>query len=128
MYMNSADKFIMFSDGSFTTMGIDMTENTITSNSSKLAVKDPVTVIFSTTNGRNSETGETESRLNFEMIPWVFGALLTEGENIWEVDAKHVLKNSAISPTLQAVYYNTINMTNHVKKNSDGQADITPNH
>ena len=126
--MNSADKFIMFSDGSFTTMGIDMTENTITSNSSKLAVKDPVTVIFSTTNGRNSETGETESRLNFEMIPWVFGALLTEGENIWEVDAKHVLKNSAISPTLQAVYYNTINMTNHVKKNSDGQADITPNH
>ncbi len=128
MYMNSADKFIMFSDGSFTTMGIDMTENTITSNSSKLAVKDPVTVIFSTTNGRNSETGETESRLNFEMSPWVFGALLTEGENIWEVDAKHVLKNSAISPTLQAVYYNTINMTNHVKKNSDGQADITPNH
>ena len=128
MYMNLADKFIMFSDGSFTTMGIDMTENTITTNSSKLAVKDPVTVIFSTTNGRNSETGETESRLNFEMIPWVFGALLTEGENIWEVDAKHVLKNSAISPTLQAVYYNTINMTNHVKKNSDGQADITPNH
>lgn len=126
--MNLADKFIMFSDGSFTTMGIDMTENTITTNSSKLAVKDPVTVIFSTTNGRNSETGETESRLNFEMIPWVFGALLTEGENIWEVDAKHVLKNSAISPTLQAVYYNTINMTNHVKKNSDGQADITPNH
>ena len=112
--MNSADKFIMFSDGSFTTMGIDMTENTITSNSSKLAVKDPVTVFFSTTNGRNSETGETESRLNFEMIPWVFGALLTEGENIWEVDAKHVLKNSAISPTLQAVYYNTINIIQQV--------------
>lgn len=128
MYMNSADKFIMFSDGSFTTMGIDVSEKTITANSSKLTVKDPVTVIFSTTNGRNSETGETESRLNFEMIPWVFGALLTEGENIWEVDAKHVLKNNAISPTLQAVYYNTLNMTNHVKKNADGQADITPNH
>lgn len=125
--MNSADKFIMFSDGSFTTMAIDVTDDIITSNTSKLMVKDPVTVVFSTLQVPNKDTGVIESKLNFEMIPWIFGALLTEGENIWEVDAKHVLKNNAISSTMQAVYYNTINMTNHLKKDTNGEVAIASN-
>ena len=128
MYMNSDDKFIIWSDGSFTSIGVDASSGLSYTGSSKILVKDPMIVIFSTSEEVDKKTGEVQSRLNFEMVPYLFGALLTEGENIWEVDAKHVLKNNAISPTLQAVYYNTLNMTNHVKKNADGQANITPNH
>lgn len=127
MYMNSADKFIIWSDGSFTSMGIDASATAISTNSNKLMIKDPVTVVFSTSQEENKETKEIESRLNFEMIPYLFGALLTEGENIWEIDARHVLQNNAISPTMQNIYYHTIAMTDHVKRDANGAVEITPN-
>lgn len=127
MYMNSADKFIIWSDGSFTSMGIDASTTAISTNSNKLMIKDPVTVVFSTSQEENKETKEIESRLNFEMIPYLFGALLTEGENIWEVDARHVLQNNAISPTMQNIYYHTVAMTDHVKRDANGAVEITPN-
>lgn len=126
MYMNSADKFIIWSDGSFTSMGIDASSTTI-SGSGKLAIKDPVTVVFSTSHEMNEQTEQMESRLNFEMIPYFFGALLTEGENIWEIDARHVLQNNAISPAMQNIYYHTVAMTDHVKRDTDGAVEITPN-
>lgn len=126
MYMNSADKFIIWSDGSFTSMGIDASSTTI-SGTGKLAIKDPVTVVFSTSQEMNEQTEQMESRLNFEMIPYFFGALLTEGENIWEIDARHVLQNNAISPTMQNIYYHTVAMTDHVKRDANGAAEITPN-
>ena len=126
MYMNSTDKFIIWSDGSFTSMGIDASSTTISSND-KLIIKDPVSIIFSTSQELNDETQQVESRLNFEMIPYLFGALLTEGENIWEIDARHTLKNHSISPAMQNVYYHTIAMTDNVKRNSDGTVEITPN-
>ena len=126
MYMNSTDKFIIWSDGSFTSMGIDASSATI-SSSDKLIIKDPVSIIFSTSQEVNDETQQVESRLNFEMIPYLFGALLTEGENIWEIDARHILKNHSISPAMQNVYYHTIAMTDNVKRNSDGTVEITPN-
>lgn len=127
MYMNSADKFIIWSDGSFTSMGIDASATTISTNSNKLMIKDPVTVIFSTGQVQNEKTGELEDRLNFEMIPYLFGAILTEGENIWEVDARHVLQNHSISPAMQNIYYHTIAMTDHVKRDANGAVEITPN-
>lgn len=127
MYMNSADKFIIWSDGSFTSMGIDASTTAISTNSNKLMIKDPVTVVFSTSQEENKETKEIESHLNFEMIPYLFGALLTEGENIWEVDARHVLQNNAISPTMQNIYYHTVAMTDHVKRDANGAVEITPN-
>lgn len=124
--MNSTDKFIIWSDGSFTSMGIDASSTTI-SGTGKLAIKDPVTVVFSTSQEMNEQTEQMESRLNFEMIPYFFGALLTEGENIWEIDARHVLQNNAISPTMQNIYYHTVAMTDHVKRDANGAAEITPN-
>lgn len=127
MYMNSADKFIIWSDGSFTSMGVDASNTTISANSNKLMIKDPVTVVFSTSQEMNEQTEQMESRLNFEMIPYFFGALLTEGENIWEIDARHVLQNNAISPTMQNIYYHTVAMTDHVKRDANGAAEITPN-
>lgn len=126
MYMNSADKFIIWSDGSFTSMGIDASSTSI-SGSDKLLIKDPVTVVFSTSQEINEETKEMESRLNFEMIPYLFGAILTEGENIWEIDARHILKNNAISPAMQNIYYHTVAMTDHVKRDANGAVEITPN-
>lgn len=127
MYMNSADKFIIWSDGSFTSMGVDASATTISTNSNKLMIKDPVTVIFSTVKVKNEKTKEFEDRLNFEMIPYLFGAILTEGENIWEIDARHVLQNHSISPVLQNIYYHTIAMTDHVKRDANGNIEITPN-
>jgi len=125
--MNSADKFIIWSDGSFTSMGVDASATTISTNSNKLMIKDPVTVIFSTVKVKNEKTKEFEDRLNFEMIPYLFGAILTEGENIWEIDARHVLQNHSISPVLQNIYYHTIAMTDHVKRDANGNIEITPN-
>ena len=126
MYMNSADKFVIWSDGSFTSMGIDVSDSTLYSVNGKLCVKDPVSVIFSTAQIPNEATGEVESRLNFEMIPYLFGALLTEGENVWEIDARHVLQNHSISPVMQNIYYNTIAMTDHVKRGADGDIEVVP--
>ena len=126
MYMNSADKFVIWSDGSFTSMGIDVSDSSLYSGNGKLCVKDPVSVIFSTAQIPNEATGEVESRLNFEMIPYLFGALLTEGENIWEIDARHVLQNHSISPVMQNIYYNTIAMTDHVKRGADGDIEVMP--
>ena len=127
MYMNSADKFIMWSDGSFTSMGIDASNTSLYTGSDKLLIKDPVSVIFATAEVENPETGALEPRLNFEMIPYLFGALLTEGDNIWEIDARHVLKNHNISPVLQSVYYNTVAMTDHVKRSENGDVEIVSN-
>lgn len=127
MYMDSADKFIIWSDGSFTSMGIDASATAISTNSNKLMIKDPVTIIFSTVKVENKKTKEFEDRLNFEMIPYLFGAILTEGENIWEIDAHHVLQNHSISPALQNIYYHTIAMTDHVKRDANGNIEITPN-
>lgn len=125
--MNSDDKFVIWSDGSFTSMGIDASEASLFTGNSKLLIKDPVSVIFSTAEVMNDQTGQMEPRLNFEMIPYLFGALLTEGENTWEIDARHVLKNHAVSPVLRSIYYNTIAMTNHVKRNDDGEVEVTQN-
>lgn len=127
MYMNSTDKFIIWSDGSFTSMGVDASDMAISTNSDKLLIKNPVSVIFSTAEMKNEQTGAMEPRLNFEMIPYLFGALLTEGDNIWEIDARHVLKNHNITPVLKGVYYNTIAMTDHVKRNDDGDIEIVAN-
>jgi hypothetical protein len=126
--MNSADnKFVIWSDGSFTSMGIDASTTTLYSGSDKLLIKDPVSIIFSTTEVKNEETGGIEPRLNFEMIPYLFGALLTEGENVWEIDARHVLKNHNISPVMQTVYHNTVAMTDHVKRSENGDVEIVAN-
>lgn len=125
--MNSDDKFVIWSDGSFTSMGIDASNTTLFTGSEKLLIKDPVSVIFSTMEVPNEETGQVESRLNFEMIPYLFGALLTEGDNIWEIDARHVLKNHAISPVMRTIYYNTVAMTDHVKRNAEGEVEVTKN-
>lgn len=128
MYMNSADdKFVIWSDGSFTSMGIDASATSLCNTPGKLLIKDPVSVIFSTAEVENEETGDIEPRLNFEMIPYLFGALLTEGDNVWEIDARHVLKNHNISPVMQMVYHNTIAMTDHVKRTEDGDVQIVPN-
>lgn len=125
--MNSDDKFVIWSDGSFTSMGIDVSSDMLYSGSSKMMIKDPVSVIFSTIEVQNEETGQLESRLNFEMIPYLFGALLTEGENVWEIDARHVLQNHAISPVMRNIYYNTVAMTDHVKRNESGEVEVVPN-
>lgn len=125
--MNSDDKFVIWSDGSFTSMGIDASSTTLFSGSNKLLVKNPMSVVFSTAEVMNEETQQVEPRLNFEMIPYLFGALLTEGENIWEIDARHVLQNHAISPVLKNIYYNTVAMTDHVKRNESGDIEVTAN-
>lgn len=127
MYMNSDDKFILWSDGAFTSIGVDASATGLVTDG-KLLIKNPVTVIFSTSEEINKDTGERQSRLNFEMMPYLFGALLDEGENIWEIDARHVLKNNSISAALKNIYYNTVMMTDNVKRNANGQADITPTH
>lgn len=125
--MNSDDKFVIWSDGSFTSMGIDASATTLFSGSNKLLVKNPMSVIFSTAEVMNEETQQVEPRLNFEMIPYLFGALLTEGENIWEIDARHVLQNHAVSPVLKNIYYNTVAMTDHVKRDEAGDVAVTLN-
>lgn len=125
--MNSDDKFVIWSDGSFTSMGVDVSSATLFTGSEKLLIKNPVSVVFSTMEVPNEETGQTESRLNFEMIPYLFGALLTEGENVWEIDARHVLKNHAVSPVLKNIYYNTVAMTDHVKRDESGDVAVIPN-
>lgn len=127
MYMNSDDKFILWSDGAFTSIGVDASATGLVTDG-KLLIKNPVTVIFSTSDEVDEATGERQSRLNFEMMPYLFGALLDEGENIWEIDARHILKNNSISAALKNIYYNTVMMTDNVKRNADGQADITPTH
>ena len=125
--MNSDDKFVIWSDGSFTSMGVDASSTTLFTGSEKLLIKNPVSVVFSTMEVPNEETGQPESRLNFEMIPYLFGALLTEGDNVWEIDARHVLKNHAVSPVLKNIYYNTVAMTDHVKRNESGDIEVTAN-
>lgn len=128
MYMNSTeDKFVIWSDGSFTSMGIDVSSTTLYTGTDKLLIKNPVSVIFATEDIKNEEGKVIESRLNFEMIPYLFGAILTEGENIWEIDARHILKNHAISPVMKNIYYHTVNMTDHVKRSEGGDIQVTPN-
>lgn len=119
------DKYVIWSDGSFTSMGVECNDsNTYTIG--KKMIKDPVSVVFSISQVRNEQTGETEDRLNFEMIPYIFGALLTEGDNIWEIDARHVLHNNNISPALISTYLNTVMATNSAKKNADGEVNVEP--
>lgn len=126
--MNSGDKFVIWSDGSFTSMGIDVSNNSLalTTNSEKMLIKDPVTIVFSTSQVQDPATGEIKSSLNFEMIPYLFGSLLSEGENIWEIDARHRLNNNSIVKGLRQVYYNTVNATNRAVRNSDGEVEIMP--
>lgn len=126
--MNSDDKFVMWSDGSFTSMGIDASNQALnmTTNSGKLLIKDPVTVVFSTSHKEDPVTHEVKSSLNFEMIPYLFGALLSEGENIWEIDARHQLQNNNIADGLRQIYYHTVAATNNAVRNTDGEVEITP--
>lgn len=126
MYMNSDDKFIMWSDGAFTSIGIDASNTTLYSGSDKLLIKDPVTVIFSTSEEVDKKTGEVVGKLNFEMVPYIFGGLIENGENIWEIDARHVLQNNALSPALKHTYYNTVFATSQVKRDENGQVEVTP--
>lgn len=125
--MNSTDKFIVWSDGSFTSIGVEVSDGSLRKDSNRYCVKDPVAVIFTTSQTVNEETNEVESHLNFDMVPYFFGALLSEGENIWEVEARHVLKNSNISPALKNTYYHTIATTNHAKRDTNGEVIVTPN-
>ena len=124
MYMDTTDKFIIWSDGSFTSMGIDASNTTLYTNSDKLLIKDPVTVVFATVEEIDEKTQKRESRLKFDMIPYLFGAILTEGENIWGIDARHVLKNNSISPVMKSIYYHTISMTDHVRRTENGDIEI----
>lgn len=124
--MNSDDKFILWSDGSFTSIGIDASSGLSYTGNSKILVKDPMIVIFSTSEEVDKKTGEKQSRLNFEMVPYLFGALLTEGENIWEIDARNVLQNNSIIPGLKAIYYHMVEGTSKVKRTADGEVEITP--
>jgi hypothetical protein len=124
--MNSDDKFILWSDGSFTSIGIDASSGLSYTGNSKILVKDPMIVIFSTSEEVDKKTGEKQSRLNFEMVPYLFGALLTEGENIWEIDARNVLQNNSIIPGLKAIYYHTVEGTSKVKRNANGEVEIIP--
>lgn len=119
------DKYVIWSDGSFTSMGVECTSSD-TYTIGKKMIKDPVSVVFSIGQVRNEETGETEDRLNFEMIPYIFGALLTEGDNVWEIDARHILHNNNISPALVNTYLNTVMATNSAKKNADGEVNVEP--
>ena len=124
--MNSDDKFILWSDGSFTSIGVDASSGLSYTGNSKILVKDPMIVIFSTSEEVDKKTGEVQSRLNFEMVPYLFGALLTEGENIWEIDARNVLQNNSIIPALKAIYYHTVEGTSKVKRTANGEVEITP--
>ncbi len=124
--MNSDDKFILWSDGSFTSIGVDASSGLSYTGNNKILVKDPMIVIFSTSEEVDKKTGEVQSRLNFEMVPYLFGALLTEGENIWEIDARNVLQNNSIIPSLKAIYYHTVEGTSKVKRNANGEVEITP--
>ena len=119
------DKYVIWSDGSFTSMGIECTDCASQVLGKKM-IKNPVSVVFNITQSYNEKTKETEDRLNFEIIPYLFGALLTEGENIWEIDARHVLHNNNISPALINAYLNTVMATNTAKKNADGSIDVQP--
>lgn len=121
------DKYVIWSDGSFTSMGIECTTAEKYTIGKKM-VKDPVSVVFSISQQTNEETGEVEDRLNFEMIPYIFGALLADGENIWEIDARHILHNNNISPVLINTYLNTVIGTNRVKRNADGDINVQPSH
>lgn len=60
------------------------------------------------------------------MIPYLFGALLTEGENVWEIDARHVLQNNSLIPRLKAIYYHTVENSSKVKRTTEGEVEITP--
>lgn len=60
------------------------------------------------------------------MIPYLFGALLTEGENVWEIDARHILQNNSIIPRLKAIYYHTAESASKVKRTTEGEVEITP--
>jgi hypothetical protein len=124
--MEITDKFIMWSDGVVTSIGIDASNTTLYSGSGKLLIKDPVAVIFSTGEEVDEATGERQARLNFEMVPYLFGALLEDGDNIWEIDARHVLQNHSISSALKNTYYNTVFATNRAKRTDDGEVEITP--
>ena len=46
--MNSDDKFILWSDGSFTSIGVDASSGLSYTGNNKILVKDPMIVIFST--------------------------------------------------------------------------------
>ena len=60
MYMNSTeDKFVIWSDGSFTSMGIDVSSTTLYNGTDKLLIKDPVSVIFATEDIKNEEASKT---------------------------------------------------------------------
>lgn len=114
------ETYIMWSDGMVTSMGILQKRL----DSGKLLVLNPVSVIFSTSNRKNAE-GKDEARLNFEIIPYLFGALLTSGSNVWEIDARHVLQNHNISEALINVYNHTIEITDNVKKDKNGKIEVT---
>ena len=97
----------------------------VTPVTTKILVKDPMIVIFSTSEEVDKKTGEKQSRLN--PLRWflIFSELfLTEGENIWEIDARHVLQNNYYS-WLKAIYYHTSEGTSKVRR-SDGEVEITP--
>lgn len=112
--------FVMWSDGMVTSMGVlkKKLEN------GKLLVDSPVSVVFSTSNGKNTE-GKDEARLNFEIIPYLFGALLTSGSNTWEIDARHLLQNNNISEALVNAYKRTVEVTNSVKKDKESKIEVT---
>lgn len=119
------DKYVIWSDGSFTSMGIECADCDSHVIGKKM-IKNPASIVFNITQTINEKTKEREDRLNFDVIPYLFGALLTEGENIWEIDARHILHNNNISPALINAYLTTVMATNTAKKNADGSIDVKP--
>lgn len=113
------DKFVIWSDGAITSMGV-VADGIVTGD--KMLIKDPVSVIFSTSEMQD-EDGKMQGRLNFEMIPYIFGALVN-GDNVWSIDARHVLQNSDINEQLKMIYYHTIRSTSNVKRADNGDVQI----
>lgn len=81
-------------------------------------VKDPASVIFSITHeelpGQETvppEQRKTKGMLRFDIQPYLFNAVLKDGDQIWTIKPNAVLKGVEINDELKAAYVRTVAMS-----------------
>lgn len=104
------DEYIIWSDGVLTSMGIKQREM----GCGSILVKNPVNIVFSTEQkvAMGEDGKETiRSVMRFDMTPYLFGACLDSGNNIWECKPAHVLVDGTPAEDIVKAYLHTIEVT-----------------
>lgn len=107
--------FVMWSDGNITSFG-----ELISESDGTLKVKNPAYVIFDVHDEMRQNpdnTFEKKKVLSWHVQPYVFPAVVDEGEMIWDIHPRHIFNRAATyNETLVEIYDNVIKLAAHMDK------------